>query len=558
MPRARVPGEGVCSLEKTWYNDKMNIINGDCLDKMRDFPDNHFSGIVTDPPYGISFMGKEWDYGVPGIPFWEEALRVCKPGSHLLAFGGTRTHHRLTCAIEDAGWEIRDCILWCFGSGFPKSHNFGCKCTGDPVPYSHENTCTVPDMQQTISQAEMLGKKDEESLLQLQMQRQREGEEVNKIQCQRERKEESGKGNGIGEESCLEGRRDIQEEQGQLHRTEICEMSSGIHGDGSQRRICDGASSSDGQASQEDSSKGGSGSSQRPRYKEQCDRQPGTFSRQSNSQNSGMGTCERCGKLKEFKGFGTSLKPAYEPIIMAMKPCEGTFAQNAERWGQAGINVDSSRIGNESTLCRRPPNSLGFMNDDGWKPSEGFNGSSKGRWPANLILDEEAGEMLDQQTGMLKSGGGDKGNKTQDVGYGKGYGYVEQICHPSSGGASRFFYCAKASSAERNRGCEGLDLKPPVHGDPKGAAFATISDSKNLVRNNHPTVKPLKLMEYLVRLIAPPKDAIILDPFAGSGTTLLACQNLGIKGVGIEMSEDYCKIATARCLANQSLFSPRL
>jgi DNA modification methylase len=99
------------------------IICGDCLEEMAKMESNSIDSIVTDPPYGLSFMGKDWDYGIPGIHFWVEALRVAKPGCHLLAFGGTRTFHRLACAIEDSGWEIRDCLGWIYGSGFPKSHN---------------------------------------------------------------------------------------------------------------------------------------------------------------------------------------------------------------------------------------------------------------------------------------------------------------------------------------------------------------------------------------------------------------------------------------------------
>lgn len=338
----------------------MNIVNGDCLEVMKTYPNNHFSAIVSDPPYGLSFMGKDWDRGIPGEAYWKEALRICKPGSHLLAFGGTRTFHRLACAIEDAGWEIRDCISWLYGSGFPKSHNhFG-----------------IP-------------------------------------------------------------------------------------------------------------------------------------------------------------GYGTALKPAWEPIIMAMKPCEGTFAQNAEKWGQTGININGCRIGTTrnvpaSPSSQRTVNAYGqFGEDQDWNMNHG-------RWPANLILDEVAAEMLDQQTSELGKSAGTKGDKsknkvliggwkTPDLGISIGFG--------DSGGASRFFYVAKASTAERNRGCE---------------------------KNSHPTVKPIKLMEYLIKLIAPPKDSLLLDPFAGSGTTLLAAQNLGIKCVGIEMSADYCEIAKARIHGNTILFTPKL
>lgn len=115
------------------------IIHGDCLEVMKSFPDNHFSAIVTDPPYGLSFMNKEWDHRIPGIEYWKECFRVTKPGGHLLAMGGSRTFHRVACAIEDAGFEARDCIMWIYGSGFPKSHNkFGCEGYGTALKPAYE------------------------------------------------------------------------------------------------------------------------------------------------------------------------------------------------------------------------------------------------------------------------------------------------------------------------------------------------------------------------------------------------------------------------------------
>jgi len=393
---------------------------------MRTMAANSIDCIITDPPYGLHFMGKDWDHGIPGKHFWEEAFRICKPGAHLLAFGGDRTHHHLMNALEQAGWEIRTCLYWCFGQGFPKSHNFGCKCTGD---------------------------------------------------------------------------------------------------NGSQGRLCDGTSISDGQTPQQDIAKDRSGSSQRSQYQEQCNRESGTVSGQSNTQTNRMGTCEKCDGIKGFEGYGTALKPAVEIIIMAMKPCEGTFAQNAEKWGVAGINIDGCRIGTSESLAR-PFGSGGI----GCKqlnaiPSGTITGENlTGRWPANLLLDEEAAELLDQQSGNLKSG--KPGSRKKEwVGYAKGLKILAQESgFGDSGGASRFFYCAKASSAERNA---GLD-KPSVH----------------------PTVKPLALMQYLIKLIMPPNpEAVLLDPFAGSGTTIVAAKQLGRSAVGIEISEDYFEIAENRLRA---------
>jgi DNA modification methylase len=358
------------------------ILHGDCLDEMRKMEDNSISAIVTDPPYGLSFMGKGWDHAVPGAEYWREALRIIKPGGHLLAMGGTRTFHRLTSAIEDAEFEIRDTIAWLYGSGFPKSHNhFG------------------------------------------------------------------------------------------------------------------------------------------------------------------------------IEGYGTALKPAHEPIIMAMKPCDGTFKQNAEKWGQAGINIDGCRIpgskpdtvrgagGQNGRFC--PINPQGEIKDDG-----------KGRWPANVIFDEEAAKMLDEQSGVNKSPLTDKVSKIrqQSSCYGD-YSQSPRVIqgHSDSGGASRFFYCAKTSSRERNEGLEGLPFLDGGIKNDSGRGFSESDPHKSIqYKNNHPTVKPLKLMRYLITLIMPPKDGILLDPFAGSGSTIIAAHQLGVKAIGIEKQAEYVEIARKRLEYYQS------
>lgn len=365
------------------------IINGDCFDVMRTYPDNYFSGIVTDPPYGLGFMGKDWDAGLPHNDIWSEALRICKPGSMILCFGGTRTFHKLTCAIEDAGWEIRDCIMWLYGSGFPKSHNFG-RIMGD-----------------------------------------------------------------------------------------------------------------------------------------------------------------------DWFGYGTALKPAWEPIIVAMKPLDGTFLENASKWGVAGLNIDASRIGTDDT--RAPTYSMTSKGIEGGGFGTGkmdysrdgqIAGSSCGRWPANLLLDESAAQQLDEMTGISKITAGVRRNHNKGhEEWGKGSFRSGDLfsSHADSGGASRFFYCAKASSAERNEGCVNLPLQETGVKNESGRGFSeTDPYAKRMAQNNHPTVKPLRLMQYLLRLITPPSGGIILDPFAGSGSTVVAAKRIGIECVGIEKSTEYCEIARAR------------
>jgi len=356
------------------------IIHDDCLEVMAKMETNSISCIVTDPPYGLKFMGKDWDHGIPGIAFWKEALRICKPGAHLLAFGGTRTYHRLTCAIEDAGWEIRDCLQWIYGSGFPKSHNhFG------------------------------------------------------------------------------------------------------------------------------------------------------------------------------IEGYGTALKPAYEPIIMAMKPCDGTFKQNAEKWEQAGINIDGCRIESNESWKRDCTGQNMVVNALCERKGIEKQSNQLGRWPANVLFDEEAAKMLDEQSGELKTGELKPYKRSTNNQY-SGSFPDNIISFPSSkGGASRFFYCAKASPSERNEGLNGMPEKenpytPMGINDDEGIiARGRNPEKQNRKQKNfHPTVKPLKLMEYLIKLVMPPKDGILLDPFAGSGTTILAAKRLGFNAIGIEKCEEYCEIAKAR------------
>lgn len=329
------------------------VLVGDSLEVLKDFPDNSIDAVVTDPPYGLSFMGKKWDYDVPSIELWREVFRVLKPGGHLLSFGGTRTYHRLVVAIEDAGFEIRDQIQWIYGSGFPKSHNI---------------------------------------------------------------------------------------------------------------------------------------------------------------------------KEGDFKGWGTALKPANEPICVARKPLVGTVAENVLKFGTGAINIDGSRIGTEQVekgrAGREAAQFSGTYNNgeiyEGKNSTEGF---SQGRWPANVIFDEDAAEMLDEQTSELLKDG-----------------------------ASRFFYCAKASKSERNAGLEGMPEVIETDREKDSTDLANRLHNKSKTQNHHPTVKPLKLMEYLIKLITPP-NGIVLDPFLGSGTTGVAAKNLGFEFVGIEMNPEYAEIAEKRIKA---------
>ncbi len=370
------------------------IYNMDCLEGMKLLDDNSVDSIVTDPPYELGFMGKKWDStGIAyNIELWKECLRVLKPGGHLLAFGGTRTYHRMTCAIEDAGFEIRDCIQWLYGCGFPKSHN--------------------------ISKA--IDKKF--------------GAKI----------------------------------------------------------------------------------------------------------------------AKQWAGWGTALKPANEPIVLARKPIsEKTIAENVMKWGTGGLNIDGCRIkyrsekdfesakggDSGSTKCN-------IFSANGKKQSEKI--TPLGRFPANVILDEEAGKLLDEQSGISKGSSKPRKNKgTGNICYGDYKTIITQNdTWGDSGGASRFFYCAKASKKERNMGLE--DVEPTTVDDGRNKPIDNpFLRGKTPRQNTHPTVKPVKLMEYLITLITPP-NGIVLDPFIGSGTTGIAAVNLGFNYIGFELDKTYYNIAIKR------------
>jgi site-specific DNA-methyltransferase (adenine-specific) len=352
---------------------KWQIITGDCRVVMDELEEDSIDAVICDPPYGIDFMNRGWDHGVPTSEYWNAALHVAKPGAHIAAFGGTRMFHRLACEIEGAGWIIRDCLMWLYGSGFPKSHNL----------------------------------KD------------------------------------------------------------------------------------------------------------------------------------------EWQGWGTALKPAWEPIILARKPFKGSVASNVIEHGTGAINVDGCRVEGIKPQVTQGvnsnPSSFGVAN------ARRVSGDpTEGRWPANLILDPESAAMLDEQGGALESGymRPTKTFAKRDI-YGddSGSGFTTIETYGDKGGASRFFYCAKASGEEREA---GLDAEPQKVNDGRAIENDTAYQRGSTKRRNiHPTVKPIDLMRYLVRLVTPP-NGLVLDPFSGSGSTIVAARLEGFDAIGIEINEQYAEIARKR------------
>ena len=448
------------------------VHNADCIEFMKSMPENSVDSIVCDPPYGLEFMGKEWDKlwdkrkgsenaklsgtgNIRNAPVYQagkeaqqfhfkwatECLRVLKPGGYLLSFGGSRTEHRMVVAIEDAGFEIRDKICWATGSGFPKSLNIGKK-------------------------IDQLQGNERESL-------------------------------GID----------------------------------------------------------------RTKYRKDND-----------NNNAYAKHCGQTGEItkgtSEWEGWGTALKPAIEYICVARKPLsEKTVASNVLKWGTGGINIDESRIPFVSEEDKKESTTKNQHEDFGTKPMTNNNVygdysmmkpknfNPPGRFPSNLILDgsDEVVSLFPNTKGS--SGSFNKDDYSDNENGSTNFKRGSFVGRNDSGSASRFFYCAKSSKAERNMGCEELEEKKSELNS--GGIGRKCSVEKRLgddninapkMKNCHPTVKPLALMEYLIKLVTPPKG-IVLDPFLGSGSTAVAAQRLGFNWIGCEKEKEYCLIAEARIKA---------
>lgn len=436
-------------------SERAIFYNGDCRLVMAEMEDNSVDSIVCDPPYEIGFMGRGWDS--TGIAYevrmWQEALRVLKPGGYLLAFGGSRTYHRLACSIEDAGFEIRDQIMWVYGSGFPKSM----------------------DVSKSIDKAagakrEVIGYEDRRGAF-----------------------------------------------------------------DGVERN-------SDGHSNE---------------Y--------GTIT------NKGVVaiTAAATDQAKRWDGWGTALKPAHEPIVVARKPLIGTVAANVLQHGTGALNIDGCRIETSDSLGGGDQSPATKIKVEGWnRPwmqdenakaahAERVNKSvakaeELGRWPSNLIHDgsDEVLALFPSTSPSPLSSSREEyapNNKNNVFGEGMGGGW-----HPGfgdEGSAARFFYCAKTSGDDRHEGVDnpGSQFK---HGNTLRKIEKTETKG-----NNHPTVKPTSLMRYLCRLVTPPRG-LILDPFMGSGSTYKAAYQEGFNFVGIELNEPYCEIAINRISQNVLNFLP--
>jgi site-specific DNA-methyltransferase (adenine-specific) len=261
-------------------------------------------------------------------------------------------------------------------------------------------------------------------------------------------------------------------------------------------------------------------------------------------------------EAQQWQGWGTALKPAFEPVIVARKPIEATVANNVLKWGTGGLNIDGSRIGTETISTHNAPKGS-FA---GGEQNRGSDTSSykehTGRWPANIILDPYTAELLDEQSGVLASGGGDKSNKQpKAIGSQVPANLNAGNFKAEKGGASRFFYVAKASKRDRNEGLEGMPLRKSDQRSDKAAGIWAEMEAPK--QNFHPTVKPTSLMEYLIKLVTPP-NGTVLDPFTGSGSTGKAAILQGFDFIGIEMTEEYLPIIEGRLKHAEAIVAERI
>ena len=479
----------------------MTLLHGDCRQVLRTLPDCSVDSVVTDPPYELGFMGKQWDAsGVAySVDLWAEVLRVLKPGGHLCAFGGTRTYHRMAVAIEEAGFEIRDSLHWVYGSGFPKSLDVSKaidKAGGDSGQrlFRHELASAIKASGLTFA--------DIDRRL------------------------------GVQSTSCYWVRQDHRACLPAPHHWQALAAFLPLSEDLSNLYVqCEREVVGNKKVTGEKGVAGGFANGI-----------ASLTDKDSAIQREVPITVPSTDAAKNWDGWGTALKPAHEPIVLARKPLTGTVAANVLEHGTGALNINGTRVGTDDRFGGGAKATSGFVNGyehDGWTA-----GSALGRWPANIIFDTEAGAVLDEQSGATDSGGASRFFTAID--------WEPQVDMP-------FRYIAKPSRRERNAGLDGLPERS-VGAKGNGLARRCATCDASVIdgcecsdrtfinptrQNHHPTVKPLALMRWLVRLVTPP-GGTVLEPFAGSGTTLMACVLEGFNGVGIEMTDEYLPIIRAR------------
>jgi site-specific DNA-methyltransferase (adenine-specific) len=457
----------------TFHADSIHVHAGDSREVLARIPTASIDAIVTDPPYELGFMGKTWDStGIAyDIDLWRECLRVLKPGGHLLSFGGTRTYHRMTCAVEDAGFEIRDSIHWLNGNGFPKSLDVSkaidkgqgenrqrqlkftewMRSTGitasqiDDITSTHMGNHYLTDLKQpAIATADLFD--------QLRPHLPEVPEYIERLIAER---------TGI-EWTAYQQRPKLGEREVPVNHA-FCGPT--YHGETTRK----------------------------------------TFNV----------TAPATADAEHWQGWGTGLKPAHEPIVVARKPLAGTVAGNVLAHGTGALNIDGCRIGTDDTRRLSKDSPLGILNDDLWQHRPTVVGSASGRWPANIVITHTA-DCGDDCASDCPAATLDQQNN------GASRFFTTTEWHPEHD--APFYYSAKAPQSER-----------PRHED---------------TGLGHMTVKPLALMQWLVRLVTPP-GGTVLDPFAGTGTTLEAAAIEGFNAVGIELEPDHIPLIVQRLNRDQ-------
>jgi DNA modification methylase len=529
-------------------------------------PDASVDSVVTDPPYLIGFMGKGWDAadGIAGQPeVWAECLRVLKPGGHLLAFGATRTYHRMTVAIEDAGFEIRDSLHWCYGSGFPKSLDVSKAI--DKQRDDRADIYRVTAWIRSARDAAGIGNRDIDAAF-----------DANGMGRHWTDVPPTGKQPAVPTLDQVPTLLDVlgvtADDVPEDIRLLLWDLNGkkGQPGENWAKREVVGTKTS-GIANKDEGPRHTIGASQAVEVDI---------------------TAPATDAARQWSGWGTALKPAHEPIVVARKPLVGTVAGNVLAHGTGALNIDGCRVGFVSEADEQESKAKNQHADFGTEPGgnnvyvdysmvERKNYDPPGRWPANLVFTHAADcadvcadgcpvAELDGQSGVSKDGvavrrNGNRGAGTFPVKIAKG---SQDVSYGGQGGASRFFtvtewdpiadvppfrYVAKPSKRERNAGLDGL----PAKRNDWQRASSGLSQGKNPQTgersgkqmepraNHHPTVKPVALMRWLVRLVTPP-GGTVLDPFAGSGTTLIAATLEGFDAIGIEMTDDYLPIIEGR------------
>jgi len=730
-----------------------NVLLGDCRNVMKTLPDNSFDTIICDPSYGLGVSSKKWTYDLPSPETWVECLRVLKPGGTMLCFSGSRTQHRVTCDIEDSGFEIKDCIMWLYGC---YSHDTECLTytgwkhykqlskgdwvlqwdsksgglswyqideifiynhTGDMVELSNRHTdqlltpnhrvyskirkharnpkpgnfevVEAQDLKShwykdlplagtlkggaSVNRAYLIGwwltdawvhgdgkacmfsqskiptldklrvaltnedckiseytKKSREKTHKIEHTFYVRGNLAEYLLSNFPKREltwdimgwdfdsrhalleglldgdgSRGHTRKLSYSNCfwskkpdrldivqalclsLNMRSHINYKKGvvcfnEKHNTTQLQNKHGIREKKYSEEVWCLKTETGAFVVRRNGKAFISGNSGFPKaldLSKQFDARAGKKQKTTyipNAKSEIFGKTKGGGvscpnqpntkKAKLWNGWKShALKPAYEPILVAMKPNYKTYVDNADKFGVSGLNIDGARIDYVSDADQKRSSKADHResaydkNGGGFDPKSGSitpkrgGGDVRGRYPTNVIIDEETAQMLDAQSGITKGG---KPKKNCDVNrtvrsdiFLTGLGTVrkESMCnYGDSGGASRFFYCAKASKSEKNVGCEDLE-KREKSGSYKFREDGSLDGKPTLPRSNfHPTVKPLKLMEYLCNLTATPTGGIVLDPFAGSGTTGVACINTGREFVLIERDPDYIPIIKAR------------